>query len=91
MRSTGDAAPLTTCTVVTVLVTNVASVVFARCLVMVEQLFGLEFANVLGAPEALVFYFKWFGRQPDGKYHSSVRVQLGDRPVAGTIKGGHKS
>ena len=62
---------------------------FARCLVTVQKSFGLTFTNVSGAPEALVSYFKRFGGQPDGKYHSSVVVKGGDRPLGGTIKGGY--
>ena len=60
LRSGVGAAPLTTCALVRVLnevlVTNVASAVFARCLVMVDKSFGLTFTTVLGALESLVFY-----------------------------------
>ena len=73
-----------------VFVTNVASAVFARCLVMVDKSFGLTFTKVFGALEAPVSYFEWFGGRPDGKYHSSVRVELRDLPLVGTIKRGFK-
>ena len=89
-RSGGDAAPLTTCTFVGTLVTNIASAVFARCLVMVDKSSGLTFTNAFGALEALVSYLKLLGGQPDGKTHSSVVVELWDRPRVGTIKGGFK-
>ena len=55
---------------------------------MVEKYFGFTCTKVFGALEALVNYFKWFGGQPDGKHHSSVMVELQDRPLVGTIKGG---
>ena len=58
---------------------------------MVQKSFGHTFTHVSGAPEAPVSYFKWFGRQPAGKAHSSVMVEFGDRPLVGTIKGGLKS
>ena len=58
---------------------------------MVQKSFGPTFTHVSGAPEALASYFKRFGGQPDGKYHSSVVVELVDRPLVGTIKGGFKS
>jgi hypothetical protein len=58
---------------------------------MVQKSFGLTFTHVSGAPDAPVSYFKWFGEQPDGKYHVSVMVKLGDRPLVGTIKGGLKT
>ena len=58
---------------------------FARCLVMVQEEFGLPFANVFGALEALVSYFKWFGGQPDGKQHSGLMVNVPDPSVAGTM------
>ena len=44
---------------------------------MVQKSFGLTFAHVSGAPEAPVLYFKRFGGQPDGKYHSRVRQKGG--------------
>ena len=58
---------------------------------MVQQSFGPTFTNVSGAHDAPVSYFKWFGGQPNGKAHSSVGAELGDRPLVGTIKGGFKS
>ena len=58
---------------------------------MVQKSFGPTFTHVSGAPEAPVSYFKGFGGQPDGKQHSSVMVELLDRPLVGTIKGGLKS
>ena len=58
---------------------------------MVQKSFGPTSTNVSGAPGAPVLYFKGFGRQPDGKHHSSVMVELLGRPVVGTIKGGLKS
>ena len=59
-RNGGDAAPLTTCTLVLVYVTDVASAVFTRCAVMVDKLIGLAFTSVFGAPEFLVLYSKLF-------------------------------
>ena len=51
VRNGGDVAPLTTCSLVGFLVgfqiTNVASAVFARCLVMVEKSLGLTFTIFL--------------------------------------------
>ena len=58
---------------------------------MVQKSFGLTFAHVSGAPEALLSYFKGFRGQPDGKYHSRVGAKGGDRPLVGTIKEGLKS
>ena len=58
---------------------------------MVQKSFGRTFTHVSAAPEAPVSYFKGFGGQPGGKNHSSVMVELGDRPLVGTIKGGFKS
>ena len=58
---------------------------------MVQKSFGHTFTHDSGAPEAPVSYFKGFGGQPDGKQHSSVKVELVDRPLVGTIKGGLKS
>ena len=58
---------------------------------MVQKSFGPTFTHVSGAPEAPVSYFKWFGGQPDGKYHPSRVVFFVDRPLVGTIKGGLKS
>ena len=40
-----------------VLVTHVASAIFARCLVLLEKSLGLTFTNVFGASEALVSVF----------------------------------
>ena len=57
---------------------------------MVHKSCGLMFTNVFGALESLVFYFKLFGGQPDGKYHSSLWFFVVDRPVVGTIKEGFK-
>ena len=82
--------PVTSGTLVMVLCASVASAVFARCLVRADNSFGLMFTHLFGAPEALVSYFNWFGGQPDGKYHSSVVVELGDRPLVGIIKRGFK-
>ena len=64
---------------------------FTTCLVMVHTSFGLTCTHVFGAPEALVFYFKWFGGQPDGKDDSGLVVNVPDPSLAGTIKGGLKS
>ena len=64
---------------------------FARCLVMVQKPFGHTFTHVSEAPEAPVSYFKGFGGQPGGKQYSSVVVELVDRLLVGTIKGGLKS
>ena len=58
---------------------------------MAQKSFGLTFTHVSEAPEASVSYFKWFGGQPAGMQHSSVMVELLDRPLVGTIKGGLKS
>ena len=73
-----------------VLKANVASAVCTR-LVMVQKSFGPTFTHVSGAPEAPVSYFKGFGGQPGGKTPPSVMVELGDRPLVGTIKGRLKS
>ena len=58
---------------------------------MFQKPFGHTFTHVSGAPEALVSYFKGLGGQPGGKQHSSVMVELLDRLLVGTIKGGFKS
>ena len=58
---------------------------------MVQKSTGLTFTRVLGTPEALVSYFKWFGGQPDGKQDSRLMVNVPDPSLAGTIKGGFKS
>ena len=55
---------------------------------MVQKSFGPTFTHVSGAPEAPVSYFKGFGGQPDGKYDSSVMVELGDRPLCEPLKEG---
>ena len=57
---------------------------------IVQKSFGHTFTYVSGAPEAPVSYFNGFGGQPGGKQHSSVMVELLDRPLVGLIQGGLK-
>ena len=51
-------------TFVRVVIANIASAVFAICLVRADNSFGRTFTHVFGTPEVLVSYLKWLGGQP---------------------------
>ena len=61
MRNGGDEVPFTSDVSNFVLWAKIVSAGFARCLVMVDKYVGRTLTHVCGAPEVLVFYFKWFG------------------------------
>ena len=87
-RSSGDELLFATGTFVGVLNVGCMHLAFARCLVMVQKSFGLTFANVSEAPEALASYLKWLGGQPDGKYDTWVTTKVQIHPWREPLKEG---
>ena len=77
--------PFTSRTFDVLFISKTSSVVFARCLVMVDKSFGLAFTHVCGAPELLVSYFTWFGWQPDGTEPFFMLGFVVDRLVVATV------